>query len=330
MDTGNERAEQRPVKRVLAVAYSQSGQLMAVLDRMLAPLRESGQVDVHVETLRPFPSFPFPWPVWRFFDAFPESALMHPQALLPSDLTGDENFDLIILPYQVWFLAPSLPMSSFLQSPLAARLLTGKPVVTVVVCRNMWLMAQEKMKALLARLGARLVDNVVLTDPGPMAATLVTTPLWMFTGRRSGWFGLPPAGLAPAQILGARRFGLALRDALARDEERGAAPLLAGLAAVRADPRLWMSERAGTRSFTLWGKLLCAMGKPGSVARWPLLALYALVLIALILTVIPTSSLLQALARPLLRRRLAMLQSQFESPSGSGTERLAEYSVEPA
>lgn len=164
-------------KRVLALAYSQSGQLTAVLDAMLAPLRACGHVQVQVELLRPDPAYPFPWPVWRFFDAFPESALMRPQWLQPLNLRGDENFDLIILPYQVWFLAPSLPVSSFLQTPLAARLLANKPVVTVIACRNMWLMAQEKMRGLLARVGARLIDNVVLTDPGSMAATLVNTPL---------------------------------------------------------------------------------------------------------------------------------------------------------
>ncbi len=323
----HEAGRTAPPKRVLALAYSQSGQLTAVLDALLAPLRACGEVHMHVEVLQPEPAYPFPWPVWRFFDAFPESALMRPQGLQPLNLRGDEDFDLVILPYQVWFLAPSLPVSSFLQTPLAARLLAGKPVVTVIVCRNMWLMAQEKMRGLLARVGARLIDNVVLTDPGSMAATLVTTPLWMLTGRKSGWFGLPPAGLSAAQISGAQRFGVALRDALASDAERGSAPLLAGLDAVRADPKLWVSERVATRSFTLWGHLLSAAGRPGAWVRRPLLLLYAMVLLALILTVLPISVLLQALARPLLRSRLAALKTRFEAPSGSGTERLAPDSM---
>ena len=45
-------------------------------------------------------------PIGLFLDAFPESALLVPPALAPLLLTGDEHFDLVILPYQhetVWW-----------------------------------------------------------------------------------------------------------------------------------------------------------------------------------------------------------------------------------
>ncbi len=312
-------------KRVLVPLYSQSGQLAAVVERILAPLREAGDVEVHVEPLQPLRAHAFPWGVLRFFDTFPEAALMQPQPLVPLGLRGDEAFDLVILPYQVWFLAPSLPVTSFLHSSVACSLLAGRPVVTVVACRNMWLMAQEKMKVLLAERGARLLDHVALTDRGPLAATFITTPLWMFTGRRDGWFGLPPAGVPEADIHAARRFGLALRDALARDAERGDAPLLSGLGAATADPTLLSSERAGTRSFSLWGRLIRRLGPPGAPARQPLVALYIVFLVALILTVVPLSAALQFLLRPLLKSRLERLKTALEAPSGSGTERIALY-----
>ena len=313
------------IKRVLVVQYSQTGQLTAVAERLLAPLRADPHIEVRVETLRPEPPFPFPWPFFRFLDAFPESALLRPPALAPLSLSGDESFDLVILPYQVWYLAPSLPFTAFLQHPAAQRLLRGKPVVTVIACRNMWLLAQEKMKGLLAACGARLIDNVVLTDPSPTLATFITTPRWLWTGRQGGFWGLPAAGLNAAQIDGTRRFGLALRDALHQDAERGEAPLLAGLGAVTADPRLYLSEKAGTRSFFLWGTLLRAAGPPGSWQRVPLLALYVVFLIAMIVTVVPTSLALQALLRPWLMARLGRMRAQFEMPSGSATDRLRLY-----
>lgn len=314
-----------PQKRVLVVAYSQTGQLSAIVERVLEPLRADARIAIHIETLQPQPAFPFPWPFFRFFDAFPESAHLVPPALAPLSLTGDENFDLIILPYQVWFLAPSQPITAFLKHPLAAKLLAGKPVITVIACRNMWLLAQEKMKGLLADIGAQLIDNVALTDRAPTMATLFTAPAWLLTGKRKPIPGLPAAGVSAADTARSIRFGRALLDALLDNREKARQPLLCGLAAVEANPRLLVSERAATRSFYLWGKLLRAAGGPGAPARLPLLVLYILFLITLVLTVVPLSLLLQALLRPFLTRRLAALKQQFEQPSGSGSERMAQY-----
>lgn len=282
---------------------------------------------MHLEVLRPKQTYPFPWPFFQFFDAFPEAAHLIAPELEPLSLTGEEDFDLIVLFYQVWFLAPSLPVTAFLQHPLAAKLLKDKPVVTVIACRNMWLMAHEKMRSMIANLGARLIDNVVLSDQGNVFATLVTTPRWLLTGKQTGFLGLSPAGIAPDEILRSRRFGLALQDALAVDAEKQDAPLLTGLRAVVANPRLYVSEKAGTRSFYLWGKLLRAAGDPGQWGRKPLLFLYVIFLITLIVTVVPVSLALQALIRPLLRERLARMKHYFELPSGSGAERMSKYAV---
>ncbi|SEK16269.1 hypothetical protein SAMN05216567_12719 [Variovorax sp. OK605] len=318
-------APRNVVKRVLVLRYSQSGQLDEVAEQIVAPLRADPAIQVHEEVLRPLAPYPFPWPFLAFFDAFPESAHMKPQPLAPLSLTGEEDFDLVILPYQVWFLAPSQPVAAFLKHPVAARLLEGKPVVTVIACRNMWLLAHEKLKGMLADVGARLIDNVVLTDPGPTLATFFTTPAWLIWGRKRGFWGMPDAGLSTEQIRGTGRFGRALRDALGKNLERGTQPLLAGLGAVRADAKLLVSEKAGTRSFYLWGKLIMAAGGPGAWQRKPLLLLYVLFLIALIVTVVPVSLTLQAILRPLFRGWLTKMTAQFECPSGSATDRTPLY-----
>lgn len=284
-------------------------------------------MDVHLEVLRPKLDYPFPWPLFQFFDTFPESAHLVAPELDPLVLSGEEDFDLVILFYQVWFLAPSLPVTAFLQHPLAAKLLNNKPVVTVIACRNMWLMAHEKMKMMLAGIGARLIDNVVLADRGNVFATLITTPRWLLTGKQTGFLGLPPAGISDYEILQARRFGISLRAALAADAETGTAPLLSGLKAVEADPKLYLSEMAGTRSFYLWGKLLRAAGKPGAWIRKPLLFCYVVFLVALIVTVVPVSLATQTMIRPLLRGRLSRMKKDFERPSGSGTERMSKYVI---
>lgn len=310
-----------PIKKVLVIQYSQTGQLTALTRQIIAPLQADPGIAVHIEALRPSNPFPFPWGFFSFLDAFPESAHLVAPALEPLSLTGSEDFDLIVLPYQVWFLAPSQPITAFLRHPVAQRVLRGKPVVTVIACRNMWLMAQEKLKGLLAFAGARLIDNVVLVDPGHTLATFFTTPRWLLSGNKAGFWGMPPAGLSDAQIKGSRRFGLALREALHNDQEKGTAPLLVGLGAVEVDPRLYISERAGTRSFFVWGKLLMAAGRPGAWQRVPLLALYVVFLIVMIITVVPTSLALQALLRPLMGGWLSKIKAHYEQPSGSSTER---------
>jgi hypothetical protein len=310
---------------VLAVSYSQTGQLSRIADNFLTPLRGTSAVTLHVESLRPVHDYPFPWPFLRFFDTFPETVHADAPQLQPLTLSGDEDFDLVIIFYQVWFLAPSLPITAFLQNPLAKKLLKGKPVITVIGCRNMWLMAQEKMKRMLDECGARLLDNVVLVDPSPTMASLLTTPLWLLSGKRDYFKTLPPAGVDEASITATRRFGLALRDALHNNDERGNAPLLCGLKAVDANPRLLVSEKAGTRSFYVWGKLLRAVGKPGALHRYPVVVLYVIFLITLILTVVPVSLFIQWLLRPLMQQRLAALKLRFDMPSGSGSERMQQY-----
>jgi hypothetical protein len=312
-------------KRILVPLYSQSGQLSQITQQILAPLQESGEFEIKILELKPLTPYPFPWPFFRFLDAFPESIYQVAPPLESLALSESDEFDLIILPYQVWYLAPSLPITALLQDPAFQRVAKGKPVITVIACRNMWHLAQEKLKTSLQSIGARLLDNVVLTDQGGTFATFITVPRWLWTGKSDPFWGLPAAGVHPDEIQRSRRFGFALRDALRLDQEKDSGPLLSGLSAVIAEPTLLVSEKAATRSFMIWGKLVRAMGQPGRGARVPILFLYVIFLKILIITVVPLSLLLQLLLRPFLRRKLLAAKHYFEAPSGSGNERLKLY-----
>ncbi|MGM0593516.1 MAG: dialkylresorcinol condensing enzyme [Pseudomonadota bacterium] len=314
------------MKRVLVIYYSQTDQLTRVVRSVCAPLEQDEGVALHYERLEPQQPYPFPWTFFRFLDAFPESVYLDPPPLKPLSLQGDEPFDLVILAYQVWFLSPSLPISAFLQSERGKQLLADRPVVTLIVCRNMWLMAQEKVKVLLHQAGARLLDNVALVDRGSSLATFITTPRWLLTGNKGREGGLlPPAGVAEQDIARASRFGRALAAGLAEDAERGEGPLLHGLGAVEVDVRLIPSEKIGTRSFMIWGKLLRKVGGPGSAARKPVLFIYVVFLVTLIITVVPVTMLLRTLLRPLMRKRLEAQKAYYELPSGSDTTRVSDY-----
>ena len=312
------------MKNVLVINYSQTGQLSDVTAQVVAPLRAAGH-SVHVETLVPETPFPWPWPIVDFVDAFPECVQLDPPPLKPLSVTVDQQFDLIILTYQVWYLAPALPMTAFLKSPEGKRLINGKPVITLVACRNMWLSAQETMKQLIADAGGQLRDHLAFTDQGHALATFITTPRWVLTGKRNRFFGLPPAGVAPEEIRGASRFGRALADALDNDAEKSAAPMLTGLRAATVNPRLALSERAAHRAFKVWSRLIRFFGKRGQWRRRPILLLFALYLITLVLTVVPLSLLIQWLLSPLLKPRLERLKTELELPSGSQEFNLEKY-----
>jgi len=313
-------------KKVLVVHYSQTGQLTKIVDAICSTLARDNIEIVH-EYLQPKSSYPFPWPLFRFFDVFPESVYLDPPELESLQVNVHTNFDLIVLAYQVWFLSPALPITAFLKSPQAPILLRDRPVVTLIACRNMWLMAQEKMKALLQTCGAKLRDNIVLVDPGPSLVTFITTPRWLLSGNKGKPGGLlPPAGVSDSDIASASRFGNALADALNKDLELQDKPMLTGLKAAVVDPKLIASERVGNHSFMIWGRMLRKVGKAGDWRRKPILLIYICFLICLIITVVPITMLVKSLLRPLIQNKLDQQKAYFELPSGSGDERMQEYS----
>jgi hypothetical protein len=305
-------------KKVLVVHYaSPSGQLSDVIRNLTAPLAETGAIEVHYLVLRCKHPYPFPWPILRFFDTFPEAIYLDPPELEPLGLAANQHFDLVILGYQVWFLSPSLPTTAFLKDPLVKNLLQGTPVVTVIACRDMWLMAQERTKELLAACGARLIGNVVLVDEAGSVGSFLATPLWMLTGNRGPMLGglIPRAGVKPEQITGSRRFGERIVRALTNNQALDTA-LLHGMGAVKVNTQLIATEKAARRSFLAWGKLLRALGKQGAWARQPVVMIYIVFLIALLIVVLPISALLKTLAAPLLRKRIAAQRTYFSQPSG--------------
>ncbi len=305
-------------KKVLMVHYgSPSGQLSEVMSNLTAPLDAAGDIECRHLVLRPKNPYPFPWPILRFFDTFPESIYLDPPELEPLDLDLDEHFDLVILGYQVWFLSPSPPTTAFLKSPEGRAILKDTPVVTVIACRDMWLMAQERTKALLAGCGAHLVGNVVLVDEAGSIGSFLATPLWMLTGKRGPrWGGLiPRAGIKPEQIRDSRRFGERMAAAL-RQEHALDPGLLRNLGAVKVNTRLIATEKAARRSFLVWGALLRALGRQGSWTRRPVIMIYIVFLIALLVTVLPASALLKTLLAPLLHQRIEAQRIYFSQPSG--------------
>ena len=301
-------------KRVLVVSYSQSGQLARLKESFLRDIRGTAGIEVDDVVLQPAQPFAFPWRFLPFFDAFPETVHLQPAPIEPPQL-AHERYDLVVIAYSVWFLSPAQPITAFLQSAAAQRVLRDTPVITLIGCRNMWLMAQEKMKRFLADAGARLVGNVVKIDQCGSAASFITTPLWMFTGKRQAVHWLPPAGISEAEIADAARFGQRTAEALQHDETLDKT-LLQHMGAVKINEKLMSSERVGHRSFLVWGKLVMAAGRVSPLLRRLVLCVYIVFLLGMILTVVPIGALLKTLLAPLRREQMQREREYYAAPSG--------------
>lgn len=305
------------MKKVLVIHYSQSGQLSNVVQHFTQALVDSANISVSFENIVPGVEYPFPWPFFRFLDTFPEAVYLDAPAPLPLRTAEDEEFDLIILAYQVWFLSPSLPITGFLQSPIAAKLLKDTPVITLIACRDMWLMAQEEMKTMLHGLGAKLVGNVALVDEAGSIGSFLATPAWVLSGKRGPRLGglIPRAGVADTDIVNCQRFGERLVQRLS-DDSPLEPDLLCNLNAVRVNETLISSEKTARRAFRLWGKLLRSLGPSGSIKRKPVLLIYVVFLSTMIITVVPLGIIIKKLLTPLTRQRIAQQKAYFGKPSG--------------
>ena len=309
------------VRKILVISYSQTGQLTRITDSIIDPLLNDDNIKIDSLIIEPQVKFPFPWTFFKFFQVMPESVYMKQIPLHETVLSNDtsienEPYDLIILSYQVWFLSPSLPISSFLQSEQAKAIFQNTPVMTVIGCRGMWITAQEKVKSLLNKLHATLVDNIVLTDECGAGFSFLATPLWMLTGKRKPFSWIPKAGVSEQDIIQAQRFGLVLRKRLNENDNKISSPMMTGLAAVTINEKLIVSEKVGHRSFKVWGKLLMLLGPQNSLRRHIGLCFYFTFLLALIITVVPITALIIKLLSPVFRAKIAKQKAYYAQPSG--------------
>lgn len=252
--------------RVLVLYYSQSGQLRSILDNLVTDIKDDVTLDY--AQIEPETPFPFPWKAYTFFDAMPETVERIPVALKPiaQDILA-QDYDLVILGYQPWFLNPSQPTTSFLKSDAAKKLFKGKPVVTVVGCRNMWLHGQEKVKEDLGNLGAKLVGNIVLVDTHPNLTSLLTIIRWQFKGQKEPSKYLPAAGVQDEDIRASQRFGKIIYNSLTQNKLDQLQDELLQQNAIQLNPGLVLLEQQGIKNFRYWAKFIREKGGPGDPNR---------------------------------------------------------------
>lgn len=294
------------MKNVLVIYYSQSGQLLEIANNVTKKLKSSDKINLNFYKIKLKNDFPFPWKKKDFYDAFPESFLQIPSEL--EDLNNPllhKQYDLIILAYQVWYLSPSIPINSFLKSDVANKLLLNTPVITVIGCRNMWMMAQEKIKKLLIKNKAKLVGNIALVDRHINHISVITIVHWMFSGVKKRFLGIfPKPGVSDKDIADSIKFGDDILQALNNNSFTDLQEHLLLKDAVRINPFLLTVDKRANIIFSKWADLIYKKGKAKDPNRQIWIKLFSFYLNFAIWVVAPIVFVLYLLTYPFLYNKI--------------------------
>lgn len=254
------------MKKILAICFSQSGQLNEILDNFLAPL--DADVDrVHVKMKE---SFPFPWTAKSFYDVLPESVLEEAFELKTLSFKY-EQYDLVVFGHQPWFLSPSIPTTSILKNEEVRKRIAGTPVITVIGSRNMWLGAQESVKREIKEAGGTLVGNIPLFDRSPNLASAVAIVHWMMTGKKTRKWGIfPLPGVSKEDIEFTSEYGKIVNEhhLKGKEYEKLQEEFLA-LGKIDINTNVMFVESRAKKLFTIWAKKIKQKGTtPEKRRRW--------------------------------------------------------------
>lgn len=283
------------MNRILVIYFTQTGQAKKAIDAVLEPFVKNGD-QIHYELIKPKTSFPYPWGYTEFFDAFPENVHGIP-CELESFQIPHQDYDLIFISYQPWFLSICRPINSFLLSEEASVLLKNKPVVTVINCRNMWISAQEKMKKQMKRLNANLIGNITFVDKASNLVSLVTVLAHVLKGEKGKFLGIfPKYGVDEADINKGKVFGHIILDHFIKQDLNSIQPELNQQGALDIRGNLMMMEGRGNALFPLYANYISKKGTAGSEERRTRVRIFGIVLPTVILLISPILTIVSRLA----------------------------------
>lgn len=238
-------------KKVLAIYYSQSGQLGEIIDNFTQPLIDAG-IEVEKVRVRLANEPDFPWTADTFFSVMPDCQLDVPAELQPFELK-ETQYDLIILGYQAWFLSPSIPFNSLMQTEQMKSVLKNTPAITVTGARNMWLSAFIRVKKLLRNAEAKMVGNIALVDTHPNPVSFITIFHWMLHGKKDSYLNIfPPPGVSDADIKHTKVFGQSVIPHLMNNHWESLQTELDANKAAVLNYNLMVIESTASKIFRAW------------------------------------------------------------------------------
>jgi hypothetical protein len=242
-------------KKILAIFYSQSGQLEEIIDQFSQPFQQNGTI---VEKVRVFPDtpYPFPWTGKSFFSVMPDSVQQVPGKLQPFSFK-ESSYDLIILGYQAWFLSPSIPSNTFMFDEKFQAIARNTPVITITGARNMWLSAMEKIKPVLKKMDAKLVGNMALVDRHHNLISFITIFYWMFKAKKERLLNIfPVPGVADSDIKNTYNLGKLAIPYLENGNWSGFQEEMVRQGAVPVKYNLMFIESKARKIFKIWAGII--------------------------------------------------------------------------
>ena len=304
------------MKKVLVVYFSQTGQLTEIVKSVLSPMEKSQDVSLVFEELKPKKEYPFPWTSQQFCDVFPESFLEIPCELESFSFNADDDFDLIVLAYTIWYMSPSIPIAAFLKSSEAQKVIKNRPVVTVIGCRNMWLLAQEKVKTRIYDMGGQISGNIVLMDKALNLIGIVTIAYWMFTGEKDRCLKIfPRPGVSEKDIREAKRFGHIILKELSKDKIEIDQMVLNEQGAICVLPSYIIFENRIQKIFKIWSNFILQKGGPNDPRRKFRVRLFFYYLLFAIFLIAPLATFVSFVARIVNRKKLKDAVEYFSQNS---------------
>jgi hypothetical protein len=286
------------MNRALVISYSHTGQTEMAVSTFARGFSENIACDFAIIT--PLEKFEFPWKMRNFFRAFPRCVAGLAPEVQSLDIAW-QNYDLVILAYQVWFLSPSLPIQGFLNSSQAQNL-KNKKIITLVTCRNLWHSAFYTIRKALRNLGAEHLGQVTLCETSPVWATFVTTPRWLLTGKKGPFLFFPAAGISPMDFVQLEQKGRRLSQSW--QDSSGSAVSASALGSNLSSVALAQMDQIGIQLFRFWTRLILKLSNAPGVWQDFLLLVFRMNLILVILVATPGATIFEILVGndPKLRR----------------------------
>ncbi len=246
--------------KLLVINYSQSGQLDEIVTNLIGGI-ENCQID-RIK-IQPKKSFAFPWPTDNFYDIMPETVLEEAIELEPIKFQEDE-YDLIILGYQPWFLSPSMPTTALLQYPDFLKRLKNTPVITVIGARNMWLNAQISVVERVAKAGGEMVGNIALVDRAPNHLSAVSIAHWMMTGKKTRKWGIfPLPGISDKDIASMKEVGEMVNAFIQKKDFSSLQREIIKQKITRINTNILFIEGKAKKIFNIWARIIKKKEKQG-------------------------------------------------------------------